>query len=81
MSRWAIDQMHSEVGFRVKHMKIATVRGRFRDVVGTILVVRLVAVPSVHEENARQPFAGRGEPRLARCAAGRFHHGVVGHGA
>lgn len=38
MSRWAIDQTHSEVGFRVKHMMIATVRGRFRDVVGTIEV-------------------------------------------
>jgi polyisoprenoid-binding protein YceI len=36
MSRWAIDHTHSEVGFRVKHMMIATVRGRFRDVVGTI---------------------------------------------
>ncbi len=36
MSRWAIDQTHSEVGFKVKHTMIATVRGRFRDVVGTI---------------------------------------------
>jgi polyisoprenoid-binding protein YceI len=36
MTRWAIDPTHSEVGFRVKHMMIATVRGRFRDVVGTI---------------------------------------------
>jgi polyisoprenoid-binding protein YceI len=36
MTRWAIDPTHSELGFRVKHMMIATVRGRFRDVVGTI---------------------------------------------
>ena len=36
MTRWTIDQTHSEVGFRVKHMMIATIRGRFRDVVGTI---------------------------------------------
>ena len=33
---WAIDPNHSTVGFAVKHMMFATVRGRFNDVAGTI---------------------------------------------
>lgn len=33
---WKIDPAHSSVGFSVKHMMFTTVRGRFRDVEGTI---------------------------------------------
>jgi polyisoprenoid-binding protein YceI len=33
---WAIDPVHSKVGFAVKHMGVATVRGEFRDFEGTI---------------------------------------------
>ncbi len=33
---WQIDPAHTEVGFAVKHMMIATVRGRFADVSGKI---------------------------------------------
>jgi polyisoprenoid-binding protein YceI len=33
---WQIDPAHTEVGFAVKHMMIATVKGRFADVSGTI---------------------------------------------
>ncbi len=33
---WTIDPNHSTVGFAVKHMMFATVRGRFNDVAGTI---------------------------------------------
>jgi polyisoprenoid-binding protein YceI len=33
---WAIDQSHSKVGFAVKHMGIATVRGEFKDFEGTM---------------------------------------------
>jgi polyisoprenoid-binding protein YceI len=33
---WTIDPAHSEVGFSVKHLMIATVRGRFAEVRGTI---------------------------------------------
>jgi polyisoprenoid-binding protein YceI len=33
---WTIDPAHSLVEFSVKHMMIATVKGRFRDVSGTI---------------------------------------------
>ena len=33
---WAIDPVHSKVGFAVKHMGVATVRGEFRDFEGAI---------------------------------------------
>ena len=33
---WTIDPVHSKVGFAVKHMGLATVRGEFREFEGTI---------------------------------------------
>jgi polyisoprenoid-binding protein YceI len=30
-TKWAIDSTHSEVGFKVKHMMISTVKGHFED--------------------------------------------------
>ena len=35
---WRVDPAHSTVGFSLKHMMIATVRGRFRDFEGTLEV-------------------------------------------
>ena len=35
---WTIDPAHSSVEFAVKHMMFTTVRGRFKDVKGTIVV-------------------------------------------
>ena len=35
---WAVDRAHSKVGFAVKHMGIATVRGEFTDFEGTLEV-------------------------------------------
>jgi polyisoprenoid-binding protein YceI len=32
---WQVDPAHSSVGFRVKHLMIATVKGRFTDFAGT----------------------------------------------
>jgi polyisoprenoid-binding protein YceI len=34
---WSVDSAHSTVEFRVKHMMIQTVRGRFRNFEGTIV--------------------------------------------
>lgn len=34
--KWEIDPVHSTIGFSVKHMMVATVRGRFGSVRGTI---------------------------------------------
>ncbi len=36
MTTWNIDTMHSEIGFKVKHLMISTVRGRFDDFAGTL---------------------------------------------
>lgn len=33
---WAIDPAHSEIGFKVKHLKFANVRGRFKEFDGRI---------------------------------------------
>ncbi len=33
---WQLDPVHTEVGFAVKHLMIATVKGRFAEVQGTI---------------------------------------------
>ncbi len=35
---WAVDPAHSKVGFAVKHMGIATVRGEFNDFEGTLQI-------------------------------------------
>jgi len=40
VSTWRIDPAHSEIGFEVKHMMFATVRGRFRAVEGTFELVQ-----------------------------------------
>jgi len=37
-TKWTIDPTHAEVGFSVRHMMIATVRGRFGAVNGTVIV-------------------------------------------
>src|SRR5262245_24897601 len=35
---WAIDPVHSSVEFAVRHLMITTVKGRFTDVQGTVVV-------------------------------------------
>ena len=41
---WSVDPAHSKVGFAVKHMGIATVRGVFRDFSGTLEIGDAVTV-------------------------------------
>lgn len=36
MATWTIDTMHSEVGFKVKHLVISTVSGQFKSFEGTV---------------------------------------------
>jgi polyisoprenoid-binding protein YceI len=45
---WHVDPAHSSVEFEVKHMMIATVRGRFRDFEGTIHAAEDIANSRVH---------------------------------
>ena len=35
---WSVDPAHSSVGFSVKHLGIATVRGKFEDFEGTLVI-------------------------------------------
>ena len=45
---WTVDPVHSSVEFRVRHMMISTVRGRFREFEATI-----EAAPDYHDSGAR----------------------------
>ena len=56
---WSVDPAHSTVEFRVKHMLIQTVRGRFRDFEGAIVAgdepsvsgtIRVASLETLHEE-------------------------------
>ena len=40
---WTVDPAHSSVGFEVRHMMIATVRGQFREFEGTIMAAEDLA--------------------------------------
>jgi polyisoprenoid-binding protein YceI len=64
---WQVDPVHSVVEFRVRHMMIATVKGRFRDfdgtidacevpsVAGTIRVASLETLDARRDEHLRSP--------------------------
>ena len=38
ITTWTIDSSHAEIGFAVRHLMIATVRGRFGAMSGTVTV-------------------------------------------
>ncbi|MGZ4357856.1 MAG: YceI family protein [Gaiellaceae bacterium] len=40
---WQVDPAHSNIEFEIKHLKIATVRGRFREFEGTIVAADDIA--------------------------------------
>jgi polyisoprenoid-binding protein YceI len=56
---WSVDPAHSTIEFRVKHMIIQTVKGRFRDFDGAIITghepsvsgsIRVASLDTLHEE-------------------------------
>lgn len=47
MTTWNIDAAHSSVEFAVKHLMIATVRGRFGNVAGTVTTNELTGASTV----------------------------------
>jgi polyisoprenoid-binding protein YceI len=56
---WSVDPAHSTIEFRVKHMVIQTVKGRFRDFDGAIVTgaepsvsgsIRVASLDTLHEE-------------------------------
>jgi len=62
LTSWTFDPAHTEVGFAVKHLMIATVKGRFAEVHGTVRmdetdptsaeVEVAIGVASIHTGNA-----------------------------
>lgn len=36
MTTWNIDSVHSEIGFKIKHMMVSTVKGKFTDFSGSV---------------------------------------------
>jgi polyisoprenoid-binding protein YceI len=81
-----VDPVHSVVEFRVRHMMIATVKGRFRDfdgaidacevpsVSGTIRVASLETLDTRRDEHLRSPdFFGAGRfPEIRFAASAEF---------
>ena len=62
---WTIDPAHSHVGFSVRHMMISTVKGRFGEVAGTIVLDDDLSASSV------EATLGVAQHRYARAAARR----------
>ena len=46
-TKWTLDPTHAEVGFSVRHMMISTVKGRFGDVAGTVVLDQDLTASSV----------------------------------
>jgi polyisoprenoid-binding protein YceI len=53
MSTWKIDQAHSSIGFKVKHLMVSTVRGEFKEFEGTVVT------PDENFENATVSFTAQ----------------------
>src|SRR3954452_7296467 len=60
LGTWNIDPTHSSVEFSIKHLMIATVRGRFRDFEGTI--------EAAEDINDSKSWASSGRPASTRTS-------------
>jgi polyisoprenoid-binding protein YceI len=61
---WLIDPVRSTVEFRVKHMVIATVRGRFREFVGGIVADSMPAVSASIDAASLETFCDERDAHL-----------------
>ncbi|WP_370333882.1 YceI family protein [Mycolicibacterium hippocampi] len=68
---WAIDPVHSTVGFSVRHLMVSKVRGQFDTFSGTITVAP-DGTPSVHAEIAVDSVNTRNEQRDAHVRSADF---------
>jgi polyisoprenoid-binding protein YceI len=89
---WQVDPVHSALEFRVRHMVIETVKGRFRDFDATIVVgeassvsgsVRVASLDTLHEErdeHLRSPdfFDAERYPEIGFDAVGLERNGRDG---
>jgi polyisoprenoid-binding protein YceI len=90
---WSVDPAHSAIEFRVKHMVIQTVKGRFRDFDGAIVTgaeptisgsIRVASLDTLHEErdaHLRSPdfFDVERHPEISFTASGLQFNGDDRH--
>lgn len=69
---WAIDPVHSEVSFTVRHMMVSKVRGHFRDFSGTIVTGENPLDSSVTAEIDLASIDTRNEQRDAHIKSADF---------
>ncbi len=68
---WAIDSVHSSIGFSVRHLMVSKVRGSFQNFSGTIVVAE-DGTPSVTAEIAVDSINTNNEQRNAHIKSGDF---------
>ena len=90
---WSVDPAHSTIEFRVKHMVIQTVKGRFREFDGAILAgdepcvsgsIRVASLETLHEQrdaHLRSPdfFDAEQYPEIGFQARGMQFNGDDSH--
>lgn len=90
---WSVDPAHTTIEFRVKHMMIQTVKGRFRDFDGAIVVdaepsvsgsIRVASLETLQEERdahlrSADFFDAERYPEIAFQASGMQFNGDDSH--
>ncbi|WP_430592716.1 YceI family protein [Humidisolicoccus flavus] len=69
---YEIDASHSSVGFSIRHMMVAKVRGEFTDVSGTIVLAEDPAASSIDAKIDPATIATRNADRDAHLRSGDF---------
>lgn len=70
---WAIDPSHTQVGFAVKHLMIANVKGRFPDVTGSVRIDPVTG-PEVDISISAASITTQDEKRDAHLRSADFLH-------
>src|SRR6476620_12464954 len=68
---WAIDPVHSSIGFSVRHLVVSKVRGSFKDFSGSVVVAE-DGTPSVTAEIAVDSLDTGNEQRDAHVKSADF---------
>lgn len=70
--RWTIDAAHTDIGFSVRHLGLAKVRGRFDDVTGTVDISDEAAARKVEATVALASVSTGNADRDAHLRSGDF---------
>jgi polyisoprenoid-binding protein YceI len=71
---WTIDPAHTQVGFAVKHLMISTVKGRFREVSGSIRLDPTTMKPEVDVSIGAASITTGDDKRDAHLSSADFLH-------